>query len=230
MFSHIVRQRLSNEAENVATEALAFIVNGSDGARSGLLKLVRGIYQGIPDLQFTTQSTIEGGRPDMAGSDGASTFVFIENKFWAGLTEQQPVEYVRALAADVGTRGVVLFVAPAARATSVWGELVRRLHVAGVICEEATSPPGVLRVARTSVGPSMALTSWTQLLAALTLEAAGDTDAIADIDQLRALCDLTDRTAWKPFSPNAVHLRMVTASIGLFVGCGQSWCLLRLGG
>src|SRR5207249_4737659 len=37
-------------------------------------------------------------RPDMCRFDGGAPRVLIENKFWAGLTENQPVEYLRRLA------------------------------------------------------------------------------------------------------------------------------------
>jgi hypothetical protein len=198
ILSHIVWQRLPNEVENVATEALTFILNRSDGARRGILKLLQGIIPDLPDLEFTTQTPIEGGRPDMTGGDGERTFVLLENKFWAGLTEQQPHAYLLHLAEGAGDRSILLFVCPAARATSLWHELHRRLNVAGIACSPAPTPPGIERVTRTATGPALALTTWPQLLAALDLETAAESDTHADIEQLRALCQRTDQAAWKP--------------------------------
>jgi hypothetical protein len=40
VFSYIVQKRLFKENENVATEALAFIVNSSEDARTGLMNLL----------------------------------------------------------------------------------------------------------------------------------------------------------------------------------------------
>ena len=40
VFSHIVKKRLSQESENVATTALSFVLELSVGARTGLLKLL----------------------------------------------------------------------------------------------------------------------------------------------------------------------------------------------
>lgn len=93
VFSHIVQRRLSQEHENVATDALSFILSQSEPARSGVMKLLRTICTQLPDLRFRTQGTVEDSRPDMWGFEGASPRVFIENKFWAGLTDNQPVGY-----------------------------------------------------------------------------------------------------------------------------------------
>ena len=198
VLSHIVWQRLPNEVENVATEALTFILNRSDGARRGITKLLRGVLPDLPDLEFTTQTPIEGGRPDMTGDDGVQTYVLVENKFWAGLTENQPHAYLHHLATTVNHRGVLLIVCPAARATSLWLELTRRLHTTGITTTPTASPPGIERTAHTSSGPTLALTTWPQLLAALDLETTNEPDTRADIEQLRALCHKTDQAAWKP--------------------------------
>jgi replication-associated recombination protein RarA len=41
VFSHIVQKRLSQENENVATEALAYMVNSSEGAHRGMMNLLK---------------------------------------------------------------------------------------------------------------------------------------------------------------------------------------------
>jgi hypothetical protein len=57
--------------------------------------------------------------------------LLIEAKFWAGLTENQPVTYLRS-SLDSGQPGCLLFVMPAARLETVWPELVRRTRDAGL--------------------------------------------------------------------------------------------------
>src|SRR6266446_3116350 len=121
VFSHIVQKRLSQENENVATEALTFIVDSSEHARTGLMKLLRGIAPDLPSLRFRTQQTEGSARPDMWGLDGGTPRVFIENKFWAGLTENQPVEYLRLLA-QFPSPVALLVVVPEARLQTVWRE------------------------------------------------------------------------------------------------------------
>ena len=98
VFSHIVQKRLSRENENVATEALAYILGYSKPARNGMIKLLQGVVPEMPELRFQTQQTEANSRPDMWGYFENEPRVFIENKFWANLTENQPVAYIEILA------------------------------------------------------------------------------------------------------------------------------------
>ncbi len=82
VFSHIVQKRLSQESEDVATEALAFMLSSSEAAQNGLMKLLRGVAPGLPRLWFRTQQTKGDSRPDMWGCDAQTLpHVLIENKF-----------------------------------------------------------------------------------------------------------------------------------------------------
>ena len=65
------------------------------------------------------------GIPDLTIRDaGGVVRVLVENKFWAGLTEMQPVGYLDQLPPDVSA--ALLFVVPHTRLHSVWGELKER--------------------------------------------------------------------------------------------------------
>ena len=98
VFSHIVQKQFSKQYENVATEALAFILDSNDSARNGMMRLLRSIAPDMPDLHFRTQETEGSARPDMRGDDDENEpRVFIENKFWAGLTDNQPLTYLENL-------------------------------------------------------------------------------------------------------------------------------------
>jgi len=200
VFSHIVHKRLSPESENVATEALAFILQSSEAAQGGMMKLLRGIVPDLPNLWFRTQQMQGNSRPDMWGLDEtASAHVFVENKFWAGLTDSQPVSYLK----ELGERphsSLLLVVVPAAREKAVWRELARRLAESGISAEERPATPGSDFVVKTGAGPAMALTTWTTLLAFLDAETAEDLSARNDIAQMRALCEQADSDAFLPFS------------------------------
>ncbi|MFH1928244.1 MAG: hypothetical protein ABIK79_08775, partial [Chloroflexota bacterium] len=93
VFSYIVQKRFSQETEDVATDALAFILDSNESARAGMMKLLRGLAPDLPSLWFRTQQAKDQTRPDMAGYDGNELRVYVENKFWAGLTDRQPVDY-----------------------------------------------------------------------------------------------------------------------------------------
>jgi hypothetical protein len=197
IFSHIIQKRFSRVNEDVATDALAFILQSSDQARTGFLKLLRGVHPDLPDLRFRTQQSEGSIRPDMQGLDGPHARVFVENKFWAGLTENQPVSYLRQLS-ECAQPTILLVVVPAAREQTIWRQLSKRMQADGISQSDRTTPSGMAFCATTQLGPTLALTSWRTVLAALELEAASDARAMADVAQLRALCDAADSHAFIP--------------------------------
>jgi len=196
VFSYIVQRRYSYDYENIATDALAFILESSEPARSGLMKLLRGIVPDLPSLQFRTQLSDDNARPDMWGFDGIVPRAFVENKFWAGLTENQPVHYLKLLAGNIQP-SLLLVVVPAARQETVWRELLRRLEND----KSGDTTKGKVRSIATGIGPILALTSWGELLSAIDAELADDPQARNDVIQLRALCDAADNQAFLPISP-----------------------------
>ncbi len=203
VFSHIVQKRFSQVNEDVATDALAFILHSNESARTGMMKLLRGVAPEIPGLQFRTQQTKDQIRPDMAGYDGTELRVFIENKFWAGLTDNQPVSYIKELAEHTQP-AVLLMVAPAEREQTLWRDVSRRFESDGIKVANRDTAAGIVRSVKTELGPILALTSWAKLLSALELEAADDQSARSDFLQLRALCEAADSEAFIPISSTEV--------------------------
>jgi len=203
VFSHIVQKRFSQVAEDVATDALAFILRSSDGARNGFMKLLRGIEPGLPELRFQTQPSEDNIRPDMCGFDGSHRRVFIENKFWAGLTDNQPASYLAKLG-EFTQPTVLLFVVPSAREQSLWRELLARLASNDIKVTVRDAPAGVPFTAARQDGVTLALTSWSMLLSGLKLEVADDRSAMNDLVQLGALCEAADAQAFIPFAGEAV--------------------------
>jgi hypothetical protein len=208
VFSHIVQKRLAQENENVATEALTFILESSDEARRGLMNLLRRIVPGLPDLRFHAQQTEDAARPDMCGLDGNRLRVLVENKFWAGLTDNQPVEYLKSLAKTAECT-VLLMVVPAKRQESIWRELERRL---GSLPSTDEPSSGGMRVVTTRIGPMLAVVSWKQLLDALEAELTNE-QRRNDVVQLRALCDSVDQDGFIPFSATQVTDQQTAAFI-----------------
>ncbi|MBI5768313.1 MAG: PD-(D/E)XK nuclease family protein [Verrucomicrobia bacterium] len=203
VFSHIVQKRLSHEGENVATEALAFLLS-REATRKGMMKLLRGIVPQLPNLWFSTQDSEDNNRPDMWDRDEASRpHVFVENKFWAGLTENQPASYLRILEKQDHPT-ILLVIAPKARMQTLARELERKLGEAGIVATEQAAPAGLVCSFTTSIRPSLALTSWEKLFSFLELELADDPTARNDLQQLRALCDAVDDEAFAPFSAEQV--------------------------
>jgi hypothetical protein len=191
--------RFATHPENLATEALNFVLANSPSARRAMLEVCRQLgHRGTDDLTFTTQQSNEdGSRPDLVGRaiDG-STPVAIEAKFWAGLTAHQPLSYLKALPEN----GFLLFVAPGMRIDVLWPELLRRAEDTGATQDEKLK----LREARAAQlgSQTLALVSWRTLLDHLHGASALAGEATtADIRQLAALCDKMDTEAFLPLRP-----------------------------
>jgi len=199
VFSHIIQKRFSHQNEDVATDALAYVLETSDAARQGMVKLLRGIVPDLPPLRFETQQTEGTIRPDMWGFADTEARVFVENKFWAGLTDNQPISYLGKLSA-YSQPTVLLVIAPASREQTLWRELRRRLDDASISFSERDAVAGVPQSVATQLGPILALTSWTTVLSVLEHEAVDDPRARGDLVQLRALCDAADVDAFIPVS------------------------------
>jgi hypothetical protein len=221
VLSHIVTKRLSAEKENIATEVLAFILDSNPSAKKGMMKLLKAIAPTMPDLVFKTQMQAniilpdvsdmdsktqmkEGSiQPDMWGYRGDKPRVYIENKFWAGLTENQPIAYLKHLS-KYTQPSILLVVVPEVREQTVWHELNRRLIKEGVTAIKIESPSGIVHTAETGIGPIIAITSWIKLLAFLELELADEPSARSDLLQLKALCDAEDSDAFAPLSAEEI--------------------------
>ena len=186
--------------ENLAVEALGHILSGSGAARSALSDLLQagGAEVGTVDRIRTQATGKDGARPDLAGWDQDRQLrVLIEAKFWAGLTAQQPVDYLERLR-RAPQPSALLFVAPAQRRDSLWAELCRQSDSASDVAVDADA--GGLRSARIENGPYLMLTSWRILLdrMAAKVEADADYHTKIDIRQLQGLAEQQDREAFLP--------------------------------
>jgi hypothetical protein len=194
--------RLAKSPEDVATEGLAYVLSRSDAARGAIQSLVN---DWAPDskrqiVSFRSQvGRDDDSRPDIEAQDseGAPVVIF-ENKFWAGLTDAQPVSYLMRLQAH---GGILCFVAPASRIQYLWPEVVARAAAAFGDLPLLRNEPQ-LKLARVGEPRFMALTSWTLLLNQLrsAVETHGDSSLAADVRQLIGLAAKMDVSGFIPFS------------------------------
>lgn len=203
LFGHLALQ-FSAHPENLATEALAFILRNSAVASRAFTDFLHGIALECPDiLRYETQQVgTDESIPDMKclGS-GGTLRVIVENKFWAGLTDNQPVTYIRELPEN--SFGLLIFVVPEARTRLIWNEVVSR-------CANANIPVlNVRQVSDAMVGDvatshKLAVTSWKSLLEMLasSTTSAADTAAHNDVVQLQGLCNRMDEEAFLPLRPD----------------------------
>ncbi len=190
------------QTENLAVDALGHILSGSKAARLALSKMIEAGGAVVGEIaQVRTQAAgKEGERPDLAGFDrDGRERVLIEAKFWAGLTDNQPVAYLERLPAN--TPSALLFVAPAARLETLWNELRRTVakSQSGITLAKG-SEATALRSAPAGGKRHLLLTSWQAMLGRMATEAAAasESDTEKDIGQLRGLAAQQDDEAFLP--------------------------------
>lgn len=196
----------SPHPENNSTEALRYILVKSKIAARAFERFVRDCGCEIPDISwFESQAFSEqGGIPDLKCLDeGGDTRVLVENKFWAGLTENQPLGYLNLLPEKL--ESVLLFVVPETRRNSIWQELSFRCQGVGIDLKDVSSTP-TLTSAKVAESHWLAVTGWETLLNRLeeALISADDRSTANDVVQLRGLCEAMDAQAFLPLRPDEI--------------------------
>ena len=232
--------RLTGRVEDTATDALAFILNESAVCRDALCNLLRegeASYHLDALASFETQVTYkDGSRPDMVGYDQeGGKRLLVESKFWATLLEGQASGYFDQLE-DVGP-GVLLFVAPATRMETLWGEIRRQMESGpyGSKMEMVETSEQLYRarmVEPDKQDKRLLLVSWALLLDRMAAAALPDSLIASDIRQLRGLAQREDDEAFQPIktaelSPSVPRrLRWLNRIIDAVVdrrGCQEGW-------
>ncbi len=192
--------KLDDHTENIAVEALGYILNSSVPAVRAIEDALRTGGAEVGSLSDTrTQDSDEKGRPDLSCFDEYGVErVLIEAKFWAGLTDNQPIAYLERLPSDKSS--ALLFVAPTARFEPLWAELTRRVAESGEFELGASSERENLRSVVVGGERRLMLTSWKALLGRMASQAsaAGDSRVETDIRQLLGLTQRMDEDAFLP--------------------------------
>ncbi len=190
-------------AEPAATQALAYILNSKPDIAGTFVGTLRDAGIVFEPGRIEAEQAIEKARPDLTiqDSDGRMR-VFVENKFWAGLTPAQPVSYLDNLPEDPPS--ALLFIVPEKRVATAWDELKTRCSKAGL---EWTEAPGGAAVTWGRVGcKTMMIASWSQILERLLdgARSKGHDDLARDILQLQGLANREDLQAFLPLRADEV--------------------------
>jgi hypothetical protein len=201
LFGHLAL-RFSSHPENLATEALAFILKNSPAASTAFIRALRTVGADVPDaVTYETQQVgVENSIPDMKCFDPTGTVrIIVENKFWAGLTDNQPTTYLREL--PTGQSSVLLFIVPETRRKLVWDDLARRCEKAEIQVADVCTDTQIW-ISSVNDTHKLGVTSWSYILSVLASATIEERDASAhnDVVQLRGLCERMDAEAFLPLT------------------------------
>ena len=205
LFGHLAL-RFSSHPENLATEALLYLLNNSRHANDFFGRFLSGFENDFPTItRFNSQvSSDENTIPDLVATDIAGNSVFIvENKFWAELPPNQPLGYLSLLSAEIPS--ALFFVCPEMRLPILEAELAHLVSNSG----EYPDHRNVLKtedLTVTSLTKTMflAVVSWRRLLADLEmlLDPITERTLVDDLHQLRGLCEQMDGEGFIPLRTN----------------------------
>ncbi len=185
--------------EPAATQALAYILRANADILRAFVRVLRDANIEFELGHIEAERKQGEGRPDLTVHDSEGRVrIFVENKFWAGLTDSQPVAYLDQL--SEGYPSGLLFIVPEKRVVSVWRELKARSREAGLtLTEEAENWVHIGR-------KTMAIASWSHVLERLlaAADSKGDEGAKRDILQLRGLTRKIDSEAFLPLQDDEV--------------------------
>ncbi|MCY4503627.1 MAG: hypothetical protein OXE57_18985 [Alphaproteobacteria bacterium] len=199
--------------EPAATQALAYILKSKPDIAKAFVEMLRDA-----DIEFEPgriEAELEHGdsQPDLTIHDNEGRArLFVENKFWAGLTDAQPVSYLDHLLEDPPS--ALVFIVPEQRISTVWHELRARCSDAGLEWKDAAG-----NRARVG-GKTMLVASWKYVLETL-LDAArskGHDEVRADLLQLQALTNWTDSEAFLPLREDEVTDQEIVRRLMNYIG------------
>ena len=188
--------RIKGSQEDIASEGLAYILQRSISARTALNKIIQ-LESGIKfeDINYITQNIGEKlERPDISGIDNKGKEVIIlEAKFWASLTDNQPIEYLNRL----GKNSILMFVCPTLRVRPVFEELSMRLQKASLANEINNTNHSF----KLDDNKTLIVKTWQEILGTIRIQIVQDNEQIllSDLDQIIGLCETIDNNSFQPY-------------------------------
>ncbi len=190
--------RHCSKPEDAATDALVYLLMANPNVRHEFQKFIQEKASiKIPDIvKFESRRQQDSGAcPDIVGvASNGQQVLFIENKFWAGLTENQPIQYLLDLKETMGPQdsGLLLFICPDRALPMYSDELFRRVSASHVISREVKSAKPFHCIVEGRI--SLFVASWQGILEVISRSAidSGENNLVDDTEQLQGLVDQID--------------------------------------
>ena len=187
--------RINGSQEDIASEGFAYVLQNSESARNALRKIIK-LESGLDfeKINYSTQNVGEKlERTDISGYDSNNKEVIIlEAKFWASLTDNQPIGYLERLSKN----SILFFICPTLRVRSVFNEVKKRIFVAKLEFESNLDNHFI----KLADNKCVVVKNWTEFLGTIRLQLIQDNDKyLSDIDQIIGFCETVDSNAFMPF-------------------------------
>ncbi|MDZ4745688.1 MAG: hypothetical protein SGJ05_06765 [bacterium] len=188
--------RIRGSQEDIASEGLAYILQRSPASRLALNRLIKSDCSlEFDDLTYTTQNIGDKlERPDVSGSNAGGTEVLIiEAKFWAALTDNQPLVYLSRL----GSNSMLMFVCPTLRVRPVFDEIHKRIQSASL--NYAVKPEN--HSISFDGNKHLIVKTWNEILNTIRTQLIQENDSVllSDVNQIIGLCEAIDSNSFQPF-------------------------------
>jgi hypothetical protein len=189
--------QIKSYQEDIASESLRYIIQNSDLAKSILNSQIKSKTNiQLPELTYISQiSKTDMGRTDISGIDiNGNENVILEAKFWASLTENQPISYLKRLVAN----SVLVFICPSLRKSSLYIELIKKLNEQNLEFEIDET----LLKFELDNKKFILIQSWTEILDPIKtiLKANNQDHFVSDIDQIIGFCEIIDKNSFVPLN------------------------------
>jgi len=190
--------QINGSQEDIASEGLVHILQNSNEAKNQLKRLIHNYCNiELHDLNYFTQRSGENlERPDISAYESGEEVLIIEAKFWASLTKNQPVEYLKRLRYH---DSALMFLCPEKRLISLFNEVEDKLKNANISFIKDFND------FKFEIGDNnkyIFIKSWDKILSSLriSLDEGNNEALLSDLIQIQGFCSVIDTEAFLPIT------------------------------
>jgi len=186
---------IKGSQEDIASKGLAYVLQTSKTAKDSLNKyLYNNTNIVFENINYVTQSIGENlERPDISGIDNnGNEVIIVEAKFWATLTNNQPIEYLKRL----NDNSILVFICPKLRKISLFEEIDLKLKNTNIEYEVLNNN------FRLQNNIYIHIIDWNTLLNLIKQTLLQNNENISDIEQIIGFCEIIDNNTFLPINDN----------------------------
>jgi len=179
--------------EDIASKGLAYILEKSISAKIVINNVIKNTTNlEFGKIKYITQNIGKNKeRPDISGMDDqGNEKIIIEAKFWASLTDNQPVEYLKRLK----EQAVLIFICPKLRELSLFDEIETKLQISNITYNKNNN------IIIVNENKYIFVIDWQYILEIIkqSLIENSEIKLVSDIDQIIGFCEIIDNNTFLP--------------------------------